>query len=69
MCFLGRLRIPVIASYFSTWGVVYSFQTKSNAQGQSTITAWHAIRANKEDWVAKLEWAPGGVLGHTVIGL
>ncbi|KAH9971618.1 hypothetical protein BGW80DRAFT_1321445 [Lactifluus volemus] len=44
-------------------------QTESNAQGQSTITVWHAIRANKEDWVAKLEWAPGGGLGHAVMGL
>jgi hypothetical protein len=43
-------------------------QTETNAQGQSTTTVWRAIRANKEDRVAKLEWAPGGGLGRAVIG-
>jgi len=43
-------------------------QTETNAQGQSTTTVWRAIRANKEDRVARLEWAPGGGLGRAVIG-
>ena len=43
-------------------------QTETNAQGQSTTIVWRAIRANKEDRVAKLEWAPGGGLGRAVIG-
>ncbi|KAH9965558.1 hypothetical protein BGW80DRAFT_1345106, partial [Lactifluus volemus] len=44
-------------------------QTEPKAQGQSTITVWHAIYANNEDRVAKPEWAPGGGLGHAVMGL
>jgi hypothetical protein len=43
-------------------------QTETNAQGQSTTTVWRSIRANKEDRVARLEWAPGGGLGRAVIG-
>jgi hypothetical protein len=43
-------------------------QTETNAQGLSTTTVWRAIRANKEDRVAKLEWASGGGLGRAVIG-
>jgi hypothetical protein len=43
-------------------------QTETNAQGQSTTTVWRAIRANKEDRVAKLEWASNGGLGRAVIG-
>jgi hypothetical protein len=43
-------------------------QTETNAQGQSTTTVWRAIRANREDRVAKLEWGPGGCLGRAVIG-
>lgn len=34
----------------------------------SVTTLWRAIRANKEDRVAKLEWAPNGGLGRAVIG-
>lgn len=48
--------------------LIQLFQTETNAQGQSTTTVWRAIRANKEDRVAKLEWAPGGGLGRAVIG-
>ncbi|KAH8999350.1 hypothetical protein EDB92DRAFT_1833676 [Lactarius akahatsu] len=59
---------PRQSQLFSPWGVVYRFQTDTNAQGQSTTTVWRAIRANKEDRVAKLEWAPGGGLGRAVIG-
>lgn len=43
-------------------------QTETNAQGQSVTTLWRAIRSNKEDRVAKLEWAPGGGFGRAVIG-
>lgn len=43
-------------------------QTETNAQGQSTTTVWRAVRANREDRVAKLEWAPGGGLGRAVVG-
>ena len=31
-------------------------------------TVWRAIRANKEDRVAKLEWSPTGGLGRAFIG-
>lgn len=34
----------------------------------NVTTLWKAIRANKEDRVAKLEWAPNGGLGRAVIG-
>jgi hypothetical protein len=43
-------------------------QTETNTQGQSTTTVWRVIRANKEDRVARLEWAPGGGLGRAVMG-
>lgn len=43
-------------------------QTENNAQGNSVTTLWRAIRANKEDRVAKLEWASNGGLGRAVIG-
>ena len=43
-------------------------QTDTNNQGQSVTTLWRAIRANKEDRVAKLEWAPNGGLGRAIIG-
>ncbi|KAH9963157.1 hypothetical protein BC827DRAFT_1129404 [Russula dissimulans] len=59
---------PRQSQLFSRFGVVYRFHTETNAQGQSTTTVWRAIRANKEDRVAKLEWAPGGGLGRAVMG-
>jgi hypothetical protein len=43
-------------------------QTETNTQGQSITTVWRAIRANKLDRVAKLEWAPGGGLGRAILG-
>ena len=49
-------------------GVVYRFQTDTNAQGQSVTELWRAIRSNKGGRVAKLIWAPGGGLGRAVIG-
>lgn len=59
---------PRQSQLFSPWGVVYRFQTEPNSQGQSTTTVWRAIRPNREDRVAKLEWGPNGVLGRAVIG-
>ena len=53
---------------FTNGVVVYRFQTDTNAQGQSVTYLWRAIRSNKEDRVAKLEWAPGGGLGRAKIG-
>ncbi|THH17622.1 hypothetical protein EW146_g3221 [Bondarzewia mesenterica] len=59
---------PRQSQLFSSWGIVYRFHTDTNAQGQSVTTVWRAIRPNKEDRVAKLEWAPNGGLGRAVIG-
>lgn len=59
---------PRESQLFNSWGVVYRFHTDTNAQGQSVTTVWRAIRPNKEDRVAKLEWAPNGGLGRAVIG-
>ncbi|KAI9429840.1 hypothetical protein BJY52DRAFT_1219392 [Lactarius psammicola] len=59
---------PRQSQLFSPWGVVYRFQTDTNAQGKSTTTLWRAVRANREDRVARLAWSPGGGLGHAVIG-
>ncbi|KIK08409.1 hypothetical protein K443DRAFT_672432 [Laccaria amethystina LaAM-08-1] len=53
---------------FNSWGVLYRFQTVVNPSGQSVTTLWRAIRPNKEDRVAKLEWAANGGLGRIVIG-
>ncbi|KAI0650014.1 hypothetical protein C8Q79DRAFT_899952 [Trametes meyenii] len=59
---------PRQSQLFGSYGVLYRFQTDTNNQGQSVTTLWRAIRANKEDRVAKLEWAPNGGLGRAVIG-
>jgi len=59
---------PRQSQLFGSYGVLYRFHTENNAQGQSVTTLWRAIRANKEDRVAKLEWAPNGGLGRAVIG-
>ncbi|KAJ3551858.1 hypothetical protein NM688_g4464 [Phlebia brevispora] len=59
---------PRQSQLFSSYGVLYRFQTDTNAHGQSVTTLWRTIRANKEDRVAKLEWAPNGGLGRAVIG-
>jgi len=45
-----------------------SLQTVVGNSGQSTTTLWRAVRANREDRVAKLEWASTGGLGRAVIG-
>ena len=43
-------------------------QTVVSSNGQSTTTLWRAANANREDRVAKLEWASNGGLGRAVIG-
>ena len=45
-----------------------SVQTVVANNGQSTTTLWRAVRTNREDRVAKLEWAANGGLGRAVIG-
>ncbi|OAX42891.1 hypothetical protein K503DRAFT_262649 [Rhizopogon vinicolor AM-OR11-026] len=59
---------PRESQLFNAWGVVYRFATVVAPSGQSTTTLWRAVRANKEDRVAKLEWASNGGLGRAVIG-
>lgn len=59
---------PRNSQLFSPYGVLYRFTTENNAHGQSVTTLWRAIRANKEDRVAKLEWSATGNLGRAVIG-
>ncbi|KAL0949614.1 hypothetical protein HGRIS_009660 [Hohenbuehelia grisea] len=59
---------PRESSLFNSWGVLYRFQTTVSASGQSVTTLWRAIRPNKEDRVAKLEWSATGSLGRVVIG-
>ncbi|KAF8261599.1 hypothetical protein EI94DRAFT_1512424, partial [Lactarius quietus] len=59
---------PRQSQLFNQWGVIYRFQTDTNAHGQSITILWRAIRVNREDRVARLDWAPGGGLGRAVIG-
>lgn len=59
---------PRESQLFNSWGVLYRFQTNVNPNGTTITTLWRAIRANKEDRVAKLEWAANGGLGRVVIG-
>ncbi|CAK5263068.1 unnamed protein product [Mycena citricolor] len=49
---------------FNSWGVIYRFSTVVSATGQSVTTLYRTIRPNKEDRVAKLEWAQNGGLGR-----
>jgi hypothetical protein len=44
------------------------YQTTVSPSGQSVTTLVKSIRHNKEDRVARLEWAPNGGLGRAVIG-
>ena len=44
------------------------FQTTVGANGKSVTTLLRTIRPNKEDRVAKFEWAANGGLGRVVIG-
>ncbi|KIY49548.1 hypothetical protein FISHEDRAFT_58416 [Fistulina hepatica ATCC 64428] len=59
---------PRESKLFNSWGVLYRFQTTISANGSSVTTLWRAIRANKEDRVAKLEWASNGGLGRVIMG-
>ncbi|RDB22719.1 hypothetical protein Hypma_010393 [Hypsizygus marmoreus] len=59
---------PRESQLFNSWGVLYRFQTTVSPSGQSITTLWRAIRPNKEDRVAKLEWSANGGLGRVVIG-
>lgn len=59
---------PRESQLFNSWGVVYRFSTVVGPTGQSVTTLWRSVRTNKEDRVAKLEWASNGGLGRAVIG-
>jgi len=59
---------PRESQLFNSWGVLYRFQTIVSPNGTSVTTLWRTIRSNKEDRVAKLEWAANGGLGRVVIG-
>ena len=63
-----RFQVCTIDIAYAPMALIHFPQTETNAQGQSTTTVWRAIRANREDRVAKLEWGPGGGLGRAVIG-
>ena len=54
--------------FTSYGGVLYRFQTDTDAEGHTTTVLWRARSPDKEDRVAKLQWAPGGGLGRAVIG-
>ncbi|KAF8974391.1 hypothetical protein BDZ97DRAFT_1911581 [Flammula alnicola] len=56
------------STLFNSWGILYRFQTTVGQNGQSVTTMWRALRPNKEDRIAKLEWAPNGGLGRVVMG-
>ncbi|KAF8623415.1 hypothetical protein AX15_006358 [Amanita polypyramis BW_CC] len=59
---------PRDSQLFNSWGVAYRFQTIVNANGKSVTTLWRMIRPNREDRVAKFEWASTGCLGRIIIG-
>ncbi|KIY72916.1 hypothetical protein CYLTODRAFT_284211 [Cylindrobasidium torrendii FP15055 ss-10] len=59
---------PRESKLFNNYGVLYTFKTVVAANGQSTTTLYRTIRANKEDRVAKFEWAANGGLGRLIMG-
>ncbi|PFH52874.1 hypothetical protein AMATHDRAFT_1912 [Amanita thiersii Skay4041] len=59
---------PRESQLFNSWGVLYRFQTNVSTNGKSVTTLWRLIRPNKEDRVAKFEWAANGGLGRIIIG-
>jgi len=59
---------PRESQLFNSWGVLYRFQTTVGPDGLSTTTLFRALRKNKEERVARLEWAPNGGLGRAQIG-
>lgn len=62
------VRSLSVAAYVFSLKILGDLQTEVNAHGVNVTTLWKAIRTNKEDRVAKLEWAPNGGLGRAVIG-
>jgi hypothetical protein len=48
--------------------MLITYQTNVSPNGTSVTTLWRTIRSNKEDRVAKFEWAANGGLGRVVIG-
>jgi len=66
--FMWTNQDPRESLLFNSWGIVYRFQTVVSASGQSVTTLYRVIRPNKEDRVAKLEWAANGGLGRVIIG-
>ena len=63
-----RFQVCIIDIAYAPMALIHIPQTETNAQGQSITTVWRAIRANREDRVARLEWGPSGGLGRAVIG-
>jgi hypothetical protein len=46
----------------------FNIQTTVSTTGKSVTTLLRTIRPNKEDRVAKFEWAANGGLGRVIIG-
>jgi len=59
---------PRQSTLFSNYGVLYRFSTEVHSDGRTVTTLWRAIRANKEDRVARLEWSSAGGFGRAVLG-
>jgi hypothetical protein len=58
-----------VASHFACVSSLMSLtQTAVGPDGLSTTTLYRALRKNKEERVARLEWAPNGGLGRAQIG-
>jgi len=52
---------------YNAWGVLYRLSTEQT-NGKPITTIWRAVRQNREDKVARLEWNPSGGLGRAVLG-
>jgi hypothetical protein len=67
---LYRFQVRQSASAFSEYyaNIYFDLQTIVNTNGKSVTTLMRMIRPNKEDRVAKFEWAANGGLGRVVIG-
>ncbi|KDQ14788.1 hypothetical protein BOTBODRAFT_109811 [Botryobasidium botryosum FD-172 SS1] len=52
---------------YNAWGILYRLSTEQSG-GKHTTTIWRAIRQNREDRVARLEWNPNGGLGRAILG-
>ncbi|KAL1735791.1 hypothetical protein EV714DRAFT_267341 [Schizophyllum commune] len=59
---------PRESELFNPFGLAYRFQTAVGANGNTVTTLWRTIRVNKEDRVAKFEWAANGGLGRVLVG-